>query len=148
MGSAVVGTAFELAAPGMGPMVGAGVSIALEEFLSRSLSRKERAHVGSFGAMARDRISAGLLAGRQLRADGFLSTDSSGEAPSAALFEASLLKARDEPEAKKLPFFAAFYANLVFTERLSSDTAHAFLNTLQKVTFRQICLLALVARAG
>ena len=148
MGSAAIGTAFEFAAPGMGPMVAAGVSVALEEFLSRSLSRKERARVGSLGAMARERISAALLAGRQLRADDFFAVGESGEPPSVELFEASLLKARDEPEAKKLVFIAAFYANLLFTEGLSPDTAHSFLNTLQRVTFHQICLLSFVAQEG
>jgi hypothetical protein len=64
------------------------------------------------------------------------------------LLEGVLLKARDEYEEKKLPYLGRFYANLVFTPTVSPATATLLIKTLERLTFRQLVLLALILKEG
>jgi hypothetical protein len=58
--------------------------------------------------------------------------------------EAVLLKARDSYQEKKVRHLGTFYANFVFADYVSTQTAHLLLKQLERLSYRQLCLIALV----
>ena len=59
-----------------------------------------------------------------------------------------MLKARDSFEEKKVRYLGLFYANLVFADYVSSQTAHHLLKQLERLSYRQLCFIALVGEKG
>lgn len=136
----------EYVASGAGGPIAAGVSAVLKEFGARSLSRREQARVGGVACIAIERISARLLSGYAPRSDGFLEANSRAASPAEELFEAVLIKARDEYESRKLKYLGLFFGNLAFTESVAPTTAHLLLRHAQRLTYRQFVLLSLVGK--
>lgn len=127
---------------GAGGPIASGVAAVLKEVTARLLSPRERARIDAVTDIATYRISARLLAGHTCRSDGFF--DHLEPGPSMELLEAVLLKARDSFEEKKVRHLGLFYANLVFSDYVSPESAHFLLKELERLTYRQLCLLALV----
>lgn len=136
--------------PGGAAAAGAlGVVIArsLAHAADKVMSHRERMRVGSVAAVALARIAERLTAGDQPRRDFF---DEQGEMqpPGEQLLEGVLLKARDEYEEKKLDYIGRFYGNLVFTSNISAPVASFLLKTLERLTYRQMSMLALISASG
>lgn len=129
---------------GAGGPIASGVATVLKEVTARLLSPRERARIDAATDIATYRISARLLAGHTRRSDSFFGHLQSGGSPSLELLEAVLLKARDSFEEKKVRHLGLFYANLVFSDYVSPESAHFLLKELERLTYRQLCLLALV----
>jgi hypothetical protein len=98
--------------------------------------------------VAIDRIRARLLSDHILRSDGFCEGVNNDRSPSEELLESVLLKARDSFEEKKVRHLGLFYANLVFAAHVSPQTAHQLLKLYDRLTYRQLCLIALVGERG
>lgn len=133
---------------GIGGPIAAVVSSVLKEFGGRTLSTREQSRVGGVVRYAADRISARLLSGHVLRSDGFLSYSNSQASPSEELLEAVLMRARNEYQEKKLRYLGLFFANLVFSEHASPQTAHLLLKHFERLTYRQLCMLSIVGKNG
>lgn len=58
------------------------------------------------------------------------------------ILEGVLLKARDEFQSKKLECYSSFFANLCFDETISFEHANFLLNTLERLSYRQLCILS------
>lgn len=58
------------------------------------------------------------------------------------LFEGILLKVRDEYQSKKLPFYSSFFANLCFDESVSLSHANFLLQTIDRLSYRQLSILS------
>ena len=129
---------------GAGGPIAAGVTIVLKELTARHLLPRERARINAATDVATYRISARLLAGHIRRSDSFFGNLESGESPSQELLEGVLLKARDSFEEKKIRHMGLFYANLVFSDYVSPQSAHFLLRALEQLTYRQLCLIALI----
>ena len=56
-----------------------------------------------------------------------------------------LLRSRQEPEEKKLPFMAHLFANLAFDSTIDVHMAHQLTKAAELLTYRQLCLLRLAA---
>jgi hypothetical protein len=132
--------------PGSGGPIATLIASTLKEMASRTLSKREQARVGAASAHAIDRISARLIAGHQLREGSGMTTGT--RAPSSELFEAVVLKARDAYEERKVRHMGLLFANFAFTQNVSFETANLLIRLLDRLTYRQLCLLALVARLG
>lgn len=104
--------------------------------------------MGGVAAYAVERIGAKLLAGHLPRSDGFFERRQAKLSPAEELFEGVLLKARNEYEERKLRHEAIFFANLAFAEQVSPQTAHVLLKSLDRLTYRQLCILAFVGERG
>jgi hypothetical protein len=131
---------------GAGGPVGTLLAAALKEFASRALSDREQARVGGAFALAVERISARLVAGHQLRSDSFTQAINGTRAPSAELFDAVLLKARDAYEERKVKYLGVLFANVAFADGVSFETANLLVRHLDRLSYRQLCILALVAK--
>ncbi|ABE45796.1 hypothetical protein [Polaromonas sp. JS666] len=135
---------FETVPPGAGELIAPSVAIVIKEVTARLLSPRERIRIDAATDVATYRISSRLLAGHICRSDGFFDNMEYRGSPSQELLEAVLLKARDSFEEKKVRHLGLFYANLVFTDYVSPQTAHLLLKQLERLSYRQLCLIALV----
>lgn len=129
---------------GVGGPIASGVAALLKELAARQLSPRECTRIAAATDVATDRISTRLIAGHLRRSDSFFDDVQPGRSPSQELLEAVLLKARDSFEEKKVRYIGLFYANLVFSDYVSPQSAHYLLKELERLTYRQLCLLALV----
>lgn len=134
--------------PGAGGPIAVFLAGALKEVGCRTLSSREQARIGGVSLHAIERISARILSGHHLRSDGLFEESSGQRSPSAELFEGILLKARDTYEEKKLRYLGFLFANLVFSANVSYTTAHLLIHHYERLTYRQLCILAVVAKHG
>lgn len=130
--------------PGGGGPVASVVAAVLKEIAGRLLSAREQARMASATDIATNRISARLISGHLLRSDGFFDKIEYRGSPSQELLEAVLVKARDSYEERKVRYLGLFYSNLVFADYVSSQTAHYLLKQFEQLSYRQLCLIALV----
>jgi hypothetical protein len=134
--------------PGAGGPVAALLASALKEFASRTLSEREQVRIGGAFAVAVERISARLVAGHIPRSDSFNQARLGTRPPSAELFDAILLKGRDAYEERKIRHLGLLFANVAFAQGVSFETANLLVRHLDRLTYRQLCILALVANHG
>ena len=135
---------FQTVPPGAGALIAPSVAIVIKEVTARLLSPRERIRIDAATDVATYRISSRLLAGHICRSDGFFDTVEYRGSPSQELLEAVLLKARESFEEKKVRHLGLFYANLAFADYVSPQTAHLLLKQLERLSYRQLCLIALV----
>lgn len=130
--------------PGAGGPLASGIATVLKEVSLRMFSPREQLRIGSAIDTATYRISARLLSGHIPRTDNFFVNAGFHGSPSEELLEAVLLKARDSFEEKKVRHLGLFYANLVFSDYIAPQTAHLLLKHLERLSYRQLCLIAIV----
>jgi hypothetical protein len=148
---AAIGFAAELlqAVPaGAGGPLSSPIASVIKEVGARYFAPRERARIVTVFEVAIDRIRARLLSDHILRSDGFCEGVNNDRSPSEELLESVLLKARDSFEEKKVRHLGLFYANLVFAAHVSPQTAHQLLKLYDRLTYRQLCLIALVGERG
>lgn len=133
---------------GTGGPIAVGVASVVNEIAARLYSPRERVRISAATAIATERVSAQLIAGLQPRSDGFFDNTESRYCPGSELLEAVLLKARDSFEERKVRHLGIFYANLVFADYVSPQTAHLLLKQLERLSYRQLTLLAIVGSKG
>ncbi len=90
-------------------------------------------------------MSKRIEQGEKPRADGFFDSVDSSRSKAVELFEAVLLKARQEAQERKLPYLAKLLENSVFS-RFSAEDFHAVLSIADRMRYRQFGLLALHTR--
>lgn len=135
--------------------VGAGVAGVLGVVVTRVIARTadkmmsdgERVRVGTVAAIAVDRIREKIESGHIPRNDFFGQSEKTQEI-GAKLFEGVLIKARDEYEEEKVQYLGRFFANLVFAQDVSGSVASLLIKTFDRLTYRQLVLLALIHRHG
>lgn len=126
---------------------GVAITRALTLAADKYMTQRERMRVGSVAAITADRISARLANGDILRQDMF-DADDAFHSDGEQLLEGVLLKARDAYEEQKLPYFARFYANLLFEPTIPAPVGFMLLKSLERLTFRQIVLLSIIQEHG
>lgn len=85
-------------------------------------------------------VAARIASGEKPRSDGFLGDDS------ASLAEAALATAEREFEKKKLPLMASLVASVAFRPDMDAPTAHLCLRMVERLSYRQLCVLAAIGR--
>jgi hypothetical protein len=110
--------------------------------LSERLSGRQRDRVGATYSVLGADIALRLERGNAPRSDGFLDTSGYHRSGAESLLEGTLLAAANEYEERKVPFLGHFYANLIFSPVSAAD-ASFLLTTVQRLTFRQVVLLAI-----
>lgn len=129
----------------MGAMVGETLAQVGDDFVQRVLSPRQEQRVATVLDLAGERITREIADGQWIRDDGFF------EAPhldATEAFEGVLLVARDEHEAKKLPYMANLLATISFSERITVDVANLAIREAESMSWLQMCLLAIVSRPG
>jgi hypothetical protein len=119
-----------------------------QEFSERMLSPREEARVGAGLLYASSKIAEYLQQGRVPRDDGFFVGDASARSASDEILEGVLLKCKTEHEEKKLRLIGNIYANVAFMPEVAATGANWLLQKSQHLTYRQLCIVALVKRAN
>jgi hypothetical protein len=96
--------------------------------------------------LARDKIEENLREGVPLRNDDFFLRDEATRSSADEIMEGTLLAAQREHEERKIPYYANLIANLSFEPAVDRYTANLLLRTAQELSYRQLCILALVEK--
>jgi hypothetical protein len=153
---ATAGGAFGLLGGPAGVVAGAAAGVAVarvfrrvgNEVVERVLGPRQRVRVGGALAVAITEIDARLDAGKRPRGDGFFD-DSEGErAKAAEILEGVLLHAANAYEERKVRYLGNLYAGIAFDETVSPATANFLLVMSDRLTYRQLAILALFGRAA
>ena len=130
-----------------GGAAGVAISKVLTDVANLLLSHKEQVRIGAVTTLAIEKIKGKLDAGRNPRNDGFFQTRKSASRPDAEeVFEGVLLKSKNEHEEKKVRIFANVFASIAFAPDVKVGEANHILQTIENLTYRQICLLSLFHR--
>ncbi len=81
--------------------------------------------------------------GETLRDDGFF-THAVDRSYAAETFESMLLKARDEPEEKKIPYLAKLFENASFDSQIHPGLLHFLCKEFESITYRQLCIIKMI----
>ncbi len=131
-------------AAAFGVAVTRGAKRLLTDFAARQLSQRERARAGAAAAIALAEIGAKVEAGKPPRTDGFFESDGEDRSAAEELFEGVLQKSKNEHEERKVPYLGRFFANLAFTDSVSSSEANHLLSLAERLTYSQLCVLRLL----
>lgn len=128
----------------LGVAISKGATKLLGDMANRSLSEKEKERVGATAAIALSKIQASIGSGKIPRADGFFDKTEGKRSQAEEIFEGILRKAKEEHEEKKLQYLGNFYHNLVYSSGVTVSEANYYLCIYDKLTYRQLCVLALI----
>lgn len=131
-------------ASAIGPLVSHFLETTAGDFLERALSKGEQEKVSEGFIKALSEISRRLEDGDELRRDGFFDQSENGSSPAAEIFEGVLLKCKSEHERKKTLLLGNIFGNAAFEQEVPTDLVNAVISLCERMTYRQICLLALV----
>ena len=130
----------------VGPVLTKGLEIAAD-FALRDLSRREKIKAGAGLIFAYNKIIKYLEEGRTPREDGFFERDVTGRSASDEILEGTLLRCKNEHEEKKLKLIGNIYANTAFMPEVNVTGANWLLQKCQELTYRQLCVVALIEQA-
>jgi hypothetical protein len=117
------------------------------DFALRNLSRREKVKAGAGFIFAYSKVSQYLEQGRDPRNDGFFERDVTGRSASDEILEGTLFKCKNEHEEKKLRLIGNIYANVAFMPSVNVAGANWLLQKCQELTYRQLCIVALIEEA-
>lgn len=117
------------------------------DLLTRKLSERERVRVGAGFTFAHAKLVQNIETGLSIRNDGFFHKDYTERSGSDQILEGVLLKCRNEYEEKKCKYISYVYGNVAFMPDVSVAPATYLLQLAEQLTYRQLCVVALVERA-
>ncbi len=145
VGSAIGMALAEAGGPLGSVAVQTGVSGAIQEWASRFLSKREEQRVATAMVFALERIQERLNNGDKFRADGFFEPNTTGQSKADEIVEGVLQKCKNEFAEKKLRYLGNIIANTPF-HYATAETLHRVIVVAERMSYRQMQLLALVAR--
>ena len=95
--------------------------------------------------LAAAEIAERVKKGERIRDDGFFGEPHQGRSDAEEVWESALMKSQREPEEKKLPYMAHLLASLAFAEEVGAHMAHQLTKAADQLTYRQLCILKLIA---
>lgn len=142
-GAAIGGVLGILAGPA-GSVIGgaAGVLIGkgINELLERFLSSNEKLRVVSATEYSIIKIKERIDNGEKIRKDDYFEKIN-GRSKAEEIFEGVLIKCKCQYQEKKIKYISNIYANSVFNESIKSEDINQILDTVEKLTYRKICIL-------
>lgn len=140
-----------------GPLTAAGASATgvviaklsehvITDFSTRVLSHREEVRVGAAAAVALAEIKDRIERGESVRTDGFCDTSDAERSAADEVFEGVLIAAKNEHQEKKIRILGAFFSQVLFAPGVSLAEANHIISVAERLTFRQMCILALLVR--
>ncbi|WP_444889495.1 hypothetical protein [Microbulbifer sp. DLAB2-AA] len=108
------------------------------DFVERTLSHREVVRAAGATSLSLEKIQEKFDAGLEPRDDDFFRLRVGYRPKAEDLFEAMMLKSKNQYEEHKVFFYANLFANACFDEALSADTISWFMLVLDKLTFSHI----------
>jgi hypothetical protein len=155
----VVGTAIAGPVGGIaGGITAAGIEVMIRKFVSKHLPKEEDIHrnlsineeqrlkkvLSQFNTKMIQNLSVG--SGKTLRQDDFFSSSINERSAAEEIFEGVLYAAEREYEEKKVKYEGNLSANIVFDSRIDRASANFLLGLAQRLSYRQLCILALLTQ--
>lgn len=125
-----------------------GIVPVLIDYGTRSLSVNERRRTVDVGHYTLREIERHLNEGHKPRTDGFLNITPEVRSSAQELCEGILELSRSEHQEAKLPYIGHLYASVLFTNNVSPGEAERLLRVLKSLTYREMCILALLSGAS
>ena len=152
--SGAVGSAIGLLGgpPGavIGGFVGGAFSTAVKKLGSemdeRFMGPREEARVGAVCALGASEIVERINAGERLREDRFFDEGEAGRSAAEEIWESLLSKCQREASERKLTYMANLFAGVAFDESVGLDLAHQLIYAVEQLSYRQLCILRMLAR--
>lgn len=119
-----------------------------EEIRRRVLGPREDIRVGGAIFFATKKFRDNLDAGKQVRQDGFFTQEDGDRTAAKEITEGVLITAQRDYEEKKLKYYGNLLGNLAFRVDVDRNTANALLKLAGRLSYHQLCYLALMARKG
>ena len=113
------------------------------EIKNRILGRQEVVRIGATIAFAAVKIQENISNGQQIRQDGFFQKQPDERTTGEEILEGILLVAQREHQEKKLQFYGNLVANIAFHPEIDRAQANLLIRLGERISYRQICLLAL-----
>jgi hypothetical protein len=128
----------------LGAAVGFGIGYAAQEVLARMLAPRQVHRVDVTLDATAQRIEERVTARDPLREDGFFDEQDEHRSDAQEVAEGILFTAMTDYEERKTRFYGYLLANIAFEPAVDRGTAHALLRLAEGLSYRQLCLLALV----
>jgi len=125
----------------LGPLITKTFKKIGNEVKNRILSNREEIRIGAVYTFAYDRIKKRTDSGDQVRNDNFFISKANERSSAEEILEGILISAQKEYEEKKIFYIGNLYANIVFDKEIDKEFANYLLVTINKLTFRQFCLI-------
>lgn len=127
----------------VGEIIGPVVTAVTGDIANRTLSRLETDRVNGVTQYMVDKVVQRLKNGEQPRRDDvFYLRDEYDQSSAEKLLEETLLKTKQEFEAKKLHYYGNFYANFCFENNVSYETANSIIGQFSSLSHQQVKILA------
>lgn len=128
-----------------GPIISKIIRKIADEVANRFLSQNERKRIGAVLIYAGQKIEKIKKVGLTVRDDDFFKV-SDGRSTAEEIVEGVLLTAQREYQEKKLPFQGNLLANIAFYPEIKPAQANYLIKLAGSLTYRQLCLLSLIAQ--
>ena len=115
------------------------------EVSERFLGPREQVRVGGTLALAAEHIRDRLERGERVRTDGFFENHRKGRNDAEEVAESVLLRSQREAEERKIPYMACLIGNMAFESAISAQLAHHIIKAAELMTYRQFCIMKLIA---
>lgn len=119
------------------------------DFMDRMLSANQKNRIEKVLEDAINKIASRL--GKNdipYNEEGFWTEDSNRVSDAKVVLEGILLKARDEYEEKKLPYYSNLIAQMAFDPSWSYQRLNAMIRMFEQLSYRQLQLMALAMQKG
>ena len=140
--STIVGTsaAYQAGDPSAGYAVSNFLRNSLRSLVTHFSSERQSKRITDVTEFALNEIRRRLENGEKLRDDGFFD-QTIDRSNAEEVFEEVLLKARDEPQEKKIPYIGKLFENGCFDSSIDSGTLHFLCKESENLTYRQLCII-------
>ncbi len=129
----------------LGPALGISVATVCAEVLDRLLSERQEARAILVLEAAATRMKQLEAEGQQLRDDDFF-REVTDRHDFEEVAEQVLMSAMNDSQEKKAPLYGALLAHIAFQPQIDRDSAHHLVKLAQELSYRQLCLFALIGR--
>ena len=133
-------SAHDTGEPSAGYAVSEFLNDRLHNLVNRFSSERQSKRIRTVTQYALEGIRHRLENDEELRNDGFFEQTIDRSCAEEA-FEAVLLKARDEPEEKKIPYLGKLFENGCFDSSIDSGSLHFLSKESENLTYRQLCII-------
>jgi hypothetical protein len=128
-----------------GAVVGPAIAGGLKEVTRRALSKREEVRVGAAFDSAMLAVEEHLLAGHDVRTDGFFEPQLDRRPKAEEIVEGALVAAQREHEELKVIHYGYLIASVAFDSGIDLHTANWCLRAAQGLTWTQLVLLRIIA---
>lgn len=138
-----VGAAYQAGDPEAGYAIRDFLNTSLRGLLEHFSSQRQSKRIIDVTEFALNEIRRRLEDGEKLRDDGFFDK-TVDRSDAEEVYEDVLLKARDEPQEKKIPYLGRLFEEACFDSKIDSDTVHFLSKEFESLTYRQLCIIKMV----